>query len=284
MKRSNRDELFRSVDSLSRKNANPRTRRIRFISLARWVVLVSSLTLCLSSCELVSWFLDQLGLFGNASQGLVAYYSLDGNAIDESGMLNHGVIHGAVAAANSTGIQGCAMEFDGVDDYVAIAPSPSLEFDQAISISAWFNLHSFSSSYPPIVKTSDSNQMNGYSLECHSNPEDWDGSYIGPSIFFMIDAGGGGLSETSGPVAISLGEWHHAVGIYDGFTARLFIDGVLQNSHTCSGTLTTSSNDLELGRDPSNTDRYFDGLMDQVRIYNKALTEEEVAYLYQGRQ
>ena len=70
------------------------------------------------------------------------------------------------------------------------------------------------------------------------------------------------------------------VGTYDGAVANVYVDGVLRNSHEYSGPMYVSPSDLEIGRDPSNPSRFFDGLIDEVRIYDRALTASEVERLY----
>jgi hypothetical protein len=255
---------------------NPRAR------MWSWCLSLVPMLGLLCSCS----FLSQL--FGldegtdRLRQGLVAYYPFDGNADDASMSGNDGTVLGATATADRFGTPSAAYDFDGIDDYVSIPDAVSLDPQDAMSAAAWFMLRSFSCPYPPIAKKSDATQSNGYSLECHFDPEDWDGSYLGPSVFFIVDLTGGGLDEYSGPTSISLDTWHFVAGTYDGTNEEIYLDGVLRNSHEYSGPMSTSPNDLEIGRDPSNPSRFFDGLIDEVRIYNRALTTSEVLLLYQS--
>lgn len=127
------------------------------------------------------------------SQGLVAYYPFDGNAINASGHGNNGTVVGAIPAADRFGNAGKAYNFNG-RSYIDIPDTLSLNPTQALSVAAWFYLRSMACSYPPLVKKSDITQSHGYALEGHINPNGLDGVY-GPAVLFIVDTNGGqGLS------------------------------------------------------------------------------------------
>ncbi|MGQ3685877.1 MAG: LamG domain-containing protein, partial [Candidatus Loosdrechtia sp.] len=80
---------------------------------------------------------------------------------------------------------------------------------------------------------------------------------------------------------LSLNAWHHLVGVYNGSTLKLYVNGTEVNSIAASGSLDTSTYPLRIGTravDPVN--RYFKGSIDEVRVYNRALSEQEVQSLY----
>ena len=253
------------------------------IKRVRFDIVVLIFLVTITGCEIYDWnnpYCDEYGNCTSYGEGLVAYFPFNGNANDESGNGNNGTVYGATLANDRFGIAASAYSFNGSDDYINVLNSSALNPADTITVAAWFVLRSFSTPYPPIVKKSDVSQMNGYALECHFNPADWDGSYVGPSVFFNIDIGGNGLNGTSGTGPMTLNEWHFAVGVYDGSASEIYVDGNLLNSHPYTGNISTSMNSLNIGRDLSNTSRLFDGLIDDVRIYDRALTEAEIQALY----
>jgi hypothetical protein len=215
-----------------------------------------------------------------ASQVLVASYALDGDAKDGSGNDNDGIVHGAAPTADRFGNDAAAFDFNG-SSYIEVPDAPALNPTQAISVAAWFSLRSLSGSYPPIVKKMGAGApyLYGYALECHPDPGGSAGPYVGPAVMFSVDANGSG---GNGPIwaPITLNEWHLAVGVYDGSSLKLYVDGCLKSSAPCSGSIFPSPNPLNIGRDPADTGRRFDGKIDEVRIYNCALSPSEVQELY----
>ena len=77
-------------------------------------------------------------------------------------------------------------------------------------------------------------------------------------------------------------DWHHLAGTFDGTTGRLYLDGVATGTPDTSGSLVTNNLNLYIGRntDPDVATTYFNGLIDDVRIYNRALSAQEVKQLY----
>lgn len=215
--------------------------------------------------------------------GLVAYYPFNGNANDESGNANHGTVNGAVLVDDRFGNAAGAYSFDGVDDFIDVPDTPELNPTAAISVAAWFRLRSFSTSYPPIVKKSGDGSIQGYgwTLECHYNPRNSSGTLIGPAVFFNATL----VTEWgySDPAPISLNTWYFVVGVYNGVSFKLYMNGQLHNSMPFDGEITISPNHLNIGRDPSNLGRTADAVIDDVRIYNRALSDAEVQTLFQDQ-
>jgi hypothetical protein len=212
--------------------------------------------------------------------GLVGEWLFNGNAIDTSGYGNNGTLHGATLTADRFANTNSAFDFNG-SSYIDVHNSASLNPTQAISVVAWFYLRSLAGSYPPIVKKTGEgfSQPHGYSLECHPDPGGSAGPYVGPSVMFGVDNNGsGGTGSIFAP--ITLNAWHFAVGVYDGSSIKLYVDGVLRSSDARTGNLFASSNDLNIGRDPSNPSRLSDCKIDDVRIYNRALSDAEIQELF----
>jgi hypothetical protein len=212
------------------------------------------------------------------SSGRVAYYPFSGNANDGSGNSNNGVVHGAALAPDRLGMSRNAYSFNG-SSYIEVPDATSLNPTQTMSVAAWLYLRSWAGSYPPIVKKSDNSQDHGYALECHPDPNGLDGVY-GPAVLFAVDIGSGHGLWPQCAASISINEWHFIVGVYDGSSVRLYVDGVQIVSHPASGSLVTATNALNIGRDPSNIGRLTDGIIDEVSIYNYALSDSDIYSLY----
>ena len=210
--------------------------------------------------------------------GIVAHWRFDegeGTVAYDSASSNNGSLIGDTNWVD--GISGKALYFDGSGDYVDVPNYPDLNPTNAITVAAWFKVNSFPGTWPPILKKhDDTGPHHGYTLECHTNPEGQ-----GPAVHISARLDGGGQC-VSDHVTIDSSKWHFVAGIYDGSVCNLYLDGVPSTPRNFTGNLDNSSYNLNIGRDPSNTSRFFDGIIDEVRIYNRALTSAEIEYLYQN--
>ncbi len=168
------------------------------------------------------------------------------------------------------------LRFDGVDDYVAVADSSSLDIQDELTISLWIYMDEYSTDWPKLV-------IKPYDL---ANTDPWElftidlGHYGTYPRFILTD----GLAEGKSAYAydsshtLSLSQWHHIAGTYDGSTTSLYIDGVKVNS--MSKTIQIGTNDLPLCIGGRLGDHCFNGLIDNLCIYNRGLTESEIMDLY----
>lgn len=90
-----------------------------------------------------------LPIYADLVDGLVAYYPFDGNANDQSGNNNHGIENGGIQY--QPGVSGKAIKFDGVDDYIRVPSSSSLNPVNQLSISFWVKVEGFTNGWSPIV-------------------------------------------------------------------------------------------------------------------------------------
>lgn len=190
---------------------------------------------------------------------------------DTSGNGNNGTSNDG---ANNTGMNcsvtgkfGSGCEFDGADDYVGVTSSSFLEIENAITISAWIKTSNLSQDDKEIVsKKTLWNSNSGYELEFdgHDNQIALVGS--GDDVAFAT-----GLSFDS--------NWHHIVGVINGGTGAIYFDGVNKTSDSSLTAISGGSTNLSISRRSGGTD-YFDGLIDQVRIYNYARTPAQIAWEY----
>jgi concanavalin A-like lectin/glucanase superfamily protein/Big-like domain-containing protein/putative Ig domain-containing protein len=197
------------------------------------------------------------------ADGPVAAYSFDEGAgltaRDDTGRLQTGTITGATWT--STGRFGSALRFDGVNDWVTVADSSWLDLTREMTLEAWV--------YPTAG--------GGWRTVLQKQAGDWytfalysDGS-TGPNARMML------LSDTSvtTPAALAPNAWTHLAATYDGSTLRLFVNGLVVSSTPATGLLQTSSDPLRFGGN-SIWGEHFAGVIDEVRVYNRALTVAEI--------
>jgi chitodextrinase len=198
-------------------------------------------------------------------QGLVVGYSFDagsGTSVsDLSGNGNVGTIVGASWSAQ--GRYGGAMLFDGSSSTVRVASSSSLGLSSGMTLSAWINPAASQSGWRTIVQR----ETDAYFLNASN-----DTGALRPS-------GGATLSGTtrwvSGPTASPVGSWTHVALTYDGAILRVYVNGTQVATLAASGTIQSSSSPLWIGGN-SPYGEYFNGLIDDVRVYNRALTQAEI--------
>jgi Concanavalin A-like lectin/glucanases superfamily/Fibronectin type III domain len=197
--------------------------------------------------------------------GLVAAYSFDEVdgfiAADMSGNGNDGVISGATWTTSAR--FGNALLFDGVDDSLTIADSPSLHLSGGMTLSAWVYPAAMQGSLGPIIQK----EVEAYDLHAGSGEE-----VLGP-------AGGGAFGGVGAHVlgleAIPLNAWTYLAVTYDGAALRLYVNGAEVSSVSQTGALEVSANPLEIGGGTHGSE-YFAGQIDEVRVYNRALSSSEI--------
>ncbi|MCX8155420.1 MAG: LamG domain-containing protein [Verrucomicrobiae bacterium] len=203
-----------------------------------------------------------------STSGLVAYYPLDGNGLDAVGT-NHAA--GTNGIRWTAGKQGACAGFDG-NCYMEIPHSATLE-PSNITAAAWFNLNSNLTGYGRILsKDAGGGGNRSYFIQ----------SYRDTSTTCLIKWGifspSGADWIVSTNCQIQPGQWHHVAGTYDGHTSCLFVDGALVAAQIFEGPRfregTSSLNVGALGQY-----EYFNGWVDEVRIYNRALSGSEIQSL-----
>ena len=205
--------------------------------------------------------------------GLVAYYNFNDNIEDQTANSNDGTAFGGVFGSDG------AYVFDGIDDYIKINNNASLNPTEAITISLWFKPVEYTGSgYEALVLkpyTSHTGPVYQYIVGMA-------GSYT-PSnqncFAFNINVNGVNKGVNSGANAWTAENWYHVVGTYDGQTLKLFVNGILKKSLVAEGSMTSYDTDLYLAKQ-QNIGTTTPGTMDNVRIYNRALSEEEILLIY----
>jgi Concanavalin A-like lectin/glucanases superfamily len=200
--------------------------------------------------------------------GLVAYYPFNGNANDESGNGYDGTVNGATLVPDRFGKPNSAYSFNGSDASILLNNTSTLNFTDGFTLATWVHFTS-SNTDKQIVAKHICGNMSGYFLGA--------GTLGGPSNVFEFYVNNDPRLYTA--ETYNDGQWHLVVGVYDGMTQYLYVDGVLTDSQAKTYTNSNTTN-ITIG---SATDcGYFSGSIDDVRIYNRALSAAEIQELYTG--
>ncbi|MGD2094637.1 MAG: PASTA domain-containing protein [Phycisphaerales bacterium] len=195
------------------------------------------------------------------TEGLVAYYPLERDASDSSGNGRDGI-----AVGNPMFVYGMfnmAMEFDG-DDYVDTGYTDDLA---TFTLSAWVISPAAPLGDPPSGPV---HREQNYQINWNHHDSDWQGT-VG------IDAGGWHNASFG---ALEANTWYHLAGTYDGGELKAYKDGVLISTNDAPfGPPNSEWNSLKLARHAANAGQYFTGTIDEVRIYDRALSDDEIRYL-----
>lgn len=207
---------------------------------------------------------------GLTSTVAAAYKFDNGNSSDYSGNGNNGTIYGADTVAGIAG--GNALAFGG-SDYVSVADHNSLDISDKLSVSFWINSSIVPSGYAtyPIRKGSSSTDTN-YVCYYFGTAAGAEAGKIG--FLAKTSAYGGGLLNISARYVLPLNQWVHVALSYNSTSGgQLYINGTPCGSRTGSGILNTNTIDLKMGLD-------FNGMLDEVKIFNRELTADEVSNQY----
>jgi PKD repeat protein len=218
------------------------------------------------------------------TDGLIGYWSVnDGTATDQSGNGNHGTVYGATVVG---GKSGNAFSFDGDDDYIDIGDRSNFDITGDITISVWFKT-STSQMGCIVGKLDQVNPDNGYDLAMR------DSFSTNPSgkILFRVASNSNGPSEYDAVQTVSTftdNVWHLLTAIYtpDGVSRpKIYIDAVEQSVSNSGIPLSSIGASpgypLKLAEySPGSGVFNFNGALDDVRIYNRALTENEIQELF----
>ncbi|HYM06899.1 MAG TPA: LamG-like jellyroll fold domain-containing protein [Terriglobales bacterium] len=195
--------------------------------------------------------------------GLVAAYGFNEGAgttvTDSSGNGNTGTITNATWT--SAGKYGSALAFNGTNALVTINDAASLHLTTAMTLEAWVNPGPVVGEWEDVIYKSNDN----YYLSATSNKS----APAGGGTFGAVDV------VTYGTAALPQNTWSHVAVTYDGATLVLYVNGVQVSSLARTGNILTSNNPLQIGGDTTYR-QYFQGTIDEVRVYNAALTAAQI--------
>ena len=213
------------------------------------------------------------------TDGLVGYWSFDGQdmdwasttaeALDRSGNSNNGDVRNGAKVAR--GISGQALGFDGVDDYVETSITMGDFASSGFSISGWFYGTAFDATN--YVANPVTSEIRGSTTDRIAMGVD------GGNFAILIYTNKRILITGS---TLSPGKWYHGVYTYDGTNIRGYLNGILDIGPFSETLGSTSGSTTKIGKSALAAAKYFNGTIDEVRIYNRALSADEVMELYRA--
>jgi len=206
---------------------------------------------------------------GGGGTGLVAAYGFDESggtvALDASGNNNNGTLLGPTRT--STGKFGGALSFDGVDDRVDLG-TMDIPAGSGLTLSVWARADDFAASDGRLISKATGTAANDHLWMLST--------YNGQALRLRLKVGGSTTTLISAPGAIVAGEWTHVAATYDGATLRLYKDATEIAMTALTGVPDTDpAVPVALGNQPQGG-QSFDGLIDEVRIYDRALSPAEI--------
>jgi len=212
------------------------------------------------------------------SNGLVGYWPFNGNANDESGNGNNGTVNGATLTTDRNGNAGKAYSFDGVDDVIIVSDNNELRLNSGdFTIALWYKINSYGLSNRHFIFKSDgpgSTNKWGFQKTAVVNG--------GPSLSFHTSGALGGYWVNGSVVQDYV--WHHAIVVRNGNLFNIYEDGILLTS-VSNIPMQTSTQAMRIGGSEINGgDAWHHGPLDEIGIWNRALTQQEIADLYNGCQ
>ena len=224
--------------------------------------LTSSLTACFAPCSIYAQVPGYI-----PTNGLKGWWPFNGNANDESGNGNNGAVNGAILTNDRFSNLNSSYSFNNSSIICANTSIPNNVF----SLSAWvYQNQSFG----------------GIEFICLGSPSNTKWGAISSPLNTYMDYGRGcsGSSGNTINPTVNLNNWFHIVYVSQGAgqNTDIYINGNLVGSNVNNNTGGCSTNNLYFGVDIFSAPEYIDGKLDDIAIWNRALTEQEIALLYSG--
>ncbi len=201
---------------------------------------------------------------------LVLDLALDGTGADASGFGHDGALAGPLPAPGRTGAPGTALRFDGVDDHVSVEATRALTPTAEVSLSVWLRPDALPAREMFVV--SHGSWQNRWKLSLTPDAR--------PRWTVRTNAG---VVDLDAPSAVLANRFTHLAATYDGAAMRLYVDGALAAEQAHTGAMPDTDLPLLLGQMlPGQADYNVPGVLDDVRLYNRALTAAEVEALFSG--
>jgi uncharacterized protein (TIGR02145 family) len=215
------------------------------------------------------------------TNGLVGWWGFNGNAQDGSGNGNHGTVNGATLTTDRFGYQNGAYSFDGNNSRIEVNDANSLDIPNghSLSISTWIKHDLTSINIDKYI-------ISKYGGLLNISPQYAIGTGISGQAYSttQIDSGTQNWVELRGNSTINDGNWHHFVYVwYNGADASIYVDNAVDitRSHSLTGSIINALN-LQFGCG-ANLSQFYNGKIDDIGIWNRALTPQEITNLYNSQ-
>ncbi|MGG7034411.1 MAG: LamG-like jellyroll fold domain-containing protein [Flavobacterium sp.] len=212
------------------------------------------------------------------ANGLAGWWSFNNNANDASLNANNGTVTGATLVADRFGNPNSAYSFNGVNQWIEIANSNSLNPTSQLSISVWVE------STAQMGNAGIVGKWNNFGGNIGNGREQYTITTGNTGVGFYIQTNSSVLAQETNSL-YNNGSWHNYIGVWDGSTMKLFRDGVLVSTVAQTGSISSLVQGLEIGRYAGGqgtgvNNNYFKGKIDDIGIWNRALTVDEINNLY----
>jgi len=213
----------------------------------------------------------------NLDQGLLLYLKFQEDsgvtALDSSGYGNRALLANGLARAG--GISGNSLSFDGIDDFARVTNSASLEPSSALTLSLWASVQN-NGSWQSLLGKVVQDGAHAYPFTAYEIFTEASGD----SFRFRVAVSGtdGNRVYADSVGVMTYGEWYHVAGVYNGSSLKLYINGQEHSSTAYAAPLVKTGQSLFFGRNGAGSDK-FKGMIDEVRIFDRALAVTEVQRL-----
>jgi hypothetical protein len=200
--------------------------------------------------------------------GVVSWWPGEGNADDAVGF-NSGVLMNGAAFA--PGLVGEAFDFNGTSAFVEVADAPNLRFTTAMTLETWISPRAWEGPGRQIITKWDGGvNQRSYVLYIQAS---------GKAAIALSPDGHDNYSSAFSVSTVPTNQWTHVAGVYDGSVIKLYFNGVLEGSTPWTQGIFAGTAPLTIGSDLA-AGYFFDGLIDEPSIYNRALTSTEIQNIY----
>ena len=207
------------------------------------------------------------------SNGLVGWWPFNGNANDESGNGNHGTVNGAILSSDRNGSSNSAYNFNGAES-ILIPHNLIFNMDSNLTISLWFSVNDFNNVRTLINKNSNGNgNLDYFNL----------GILPSNGLIYSQFGDGNVVDNIIVPNSPNLNLWYNlTLTISD--SVKLFVNGLNVGAHPRTIMPLENNENISLGYWQGQSHTFHYGNLDDIGIWNRALTEQEILALYQGCQ
>ncbi|MDD5340339.1 MAG: right-handed parallel beta-helix repeat-containing protein [Candidatus ainarchaeum sp.] len=211
--------------------------------------------------------------YKNGAPAMLLYLPMEGNSsnalLDYSGYGNNGTnANGSVWSATGGYNGNGTFTFNGVNQYLNYGNNSRYRFTGPFTITGWIKVNTFNTAWQALITKGDGSwRIHRYNA--------------GNTLAF----GTTGLSsvDVAGTKNVNDGQWHFFAAVYNGTYKILYIDGVLDAAAAVTGTLSQNTYDVLIGENQQQRGRYWNGSIDEIRIYNYSLSSNETWALYQNQ-
>ncbi len=199
----------------------------------------------------------------------VLYFPFNGNANDESGHDHHGVVHGVTLTENKSHEANSAYAFNGTFDYIEVPNHTELNFQKAITVSLLMKAEEFYSN------------RESYPISHGSWENRWKLSITPEKKLRWTVKSTKGIKDLDSSTLLAKEVFYQVITLYDGANMDIYINGLLDAHTIFSGDIMTTDINLSIGQVlPNNNGYNFKGVIDEIRIYNYALSTEEIQNVF----